>query len=71
MFYQVLRPLSSVSDFDEADDSEATMAEMRFYLHSRLGPQAHNLHASWGASSINDLNATRLRHLCALVLQHE
>ena len=56
---------------DEADDSEATMAEMRFYLHSRLGPQAHNLHASWGASSINDLNATRLRHLCALVLQHE
>ena len=47
------------------------MAEMRFYLHSRLGPQAHNLHASWGASSINDLNATRLRHLCALVLQHE
>ena len=46
---------------------EATMAEMRFYLHSRLGPQAHNLHASWGASSINDLNATRLRHLCALV----
>ena len=25
---------------DEADDSEATMAEMRFYLHSRLGPQA-------------------------------
>jgi len=42
------------------------------YLLSRLGPDSyHDLHASWGAASVDALDAQQVRALCTLVLQHE
>ena len=45
--------------------------EIRFYVRSRLGEQADHLHASWGATSIDDLPVDRLRDLCGLILNQE
>ena len=53
------------------DDSEPTLSELRFFARSRLGPQADNLHASWGASTVDGLNADQVRHLCWLLLAGE
>ena len=47
-------------------------ARLADYLLSRLGPDSyHNLHASWGAASVDALDAQQVRALCTLVLQHE
>ena len=52
-------------------ESDEALAEMRFYVRSRLGPQADALHVSWGAPNVDQLEADRLRHLCFLLLQQE
>ena len=62
--------LEVVSLIQSNDESEEAIGELRFFARSRLGPQADNLHASWGASTVDEVPADRLRHLCWLLLQH-
>ena len=54
-----------------SDESPEVLEELCFFARSRLGAQADNLHSSWGARTVEELNADRLRHLCWLLLQHE
>ena len=56
---------------DEDDEAEETIEELRFYARSRLGDQAHHLHPSWGARSVNELSPRALRGLCHLILLQE
>ena len=62
--------LEVVSLIQSNDESEEAIGELRFFARSRLGPQADNLHASWGASTVDEVPADRLRHLCWVLLQH-
>ena len=53
------------------DESEAALTELVFYARSRLGPQADQMHASWGATRVEDIQTDRLRQLCWMLLQQE